>query len=106
VDVRKIVPLYEKYRVDMVLFGHLHTYNRSWPIKAGKLSPEGIIYLQSGGAGGNLEDFAPTRAWFSAKTFRGHHYCTISIHSGQLSLKMYDLNGSLRDFMELKKTTK
>jgi acid phosphatase type 7 len=105
-DIRKIVPLYEKYGVDMVLFGHLHTYNRSWPVKAGKVSPEGVIYLQSGGAGGNLEDFAPTRAWFSAKTYRGHHYCTLSIYGGQLSLKMYDLNGNLRDFIELQKAGK
>ncbi|MCB0570534.1 MAG: hypothetical protein KDC66_12245, partial [Phaeodactylibacter sp.] len=30
--VRQIVPLYEKYGVDIVLFGHLHTYQRTLPI--------------------------------------------------------------------------
>lgn len=101
--VRKIVPLFDQYGVDMVFFGHLHTYNRSLPVKDGKVTEKGVIYLQSGGAGGNLEDFAPTRAWFSAKTFRGHHYCLIDVHNKQLTLKMYDLTGSMRDYLEMRK---
>lgn len=102
--VRPIVPLYEKHDVDMVFFGHLHTYQRTMPIQNGKVTAHnGVIYVQGGGGGGNLEDFAPTRAWFSAKTFRGHHYLTINILGDQLSLRMYDLNGRLNDVMRLEK---
>jgi Icc-related predicted phosphoesterase len=102
--IRKIVPLYEKYKVDMVFFGHLHTYQRTLAIRDGKVNNNnGVIYVQGGGGGGNLEDFAPSRAWFSAKTYRGHHYFTITVHEGNLNLKMYDTEGRLKDYLDLKK---
>lgn len=102
--VRKIVPLYEKYGVDLVFFGHLHTYQRTLPIKESKIDRQnGVIYVQGGGGGGNLEDFAPTRAWFSAKTYRGHHYFIISVHENTLNLKMYDTEGRMRDYLDLTK---
>jgi acid phosphatase type 7 len=102
--IRKIVPLYEQYGVDMVFFGHLHTYQRTLPIKDNLVdSKNGVIYVQGGGGGGNLEDFAPSRAWFSAKTYRGHHYFTVTVHDGELSFKMYDTEGRLKDFLDLKK---
>jgi len=102
--IRKIVPLYERYGVDMVFFGHLHTYQRTLPIKENRVSKQhGVIYVQGGGGGGNLEDFAPSRAWFSAKTYRGHHYFTITVHESQLNFKMYDTEGRLKDYLDLNK---
>ena len=102
--IRQIVPLYEKYGVDMVFFGHLHTYQRTLPIKDNLVDQKnGVIYVQGGGGGGNLEDFAPSRAWFSAKTYRGHHYFIISVHNNTLNLKMYDTEGRMRDYFDLTK---
>ncbi len=102
--IRKIVPLYEKYGVDMVFFGHLHTYQRTLPIRDNLVDKQnGVIYVQGGGGGGNLEDFAPSRAWFSAKTYRGHHYFTITIYEKDLNFKMYDSQGRLKDFLDLSK---
>lgn len=103
-QIRKIVSLYEKYHVDMVFFGHLHTYQRSLPIADNKVVRRGgVIYVQGGGGGGNLEDFAPSRAWFSAKTYRGHHYFTVTIHDGVLNFKMYDTEGRLKDYLDIEK---
>lgn len=102
--VRQIVPLYEKYDVDIVFFGHLHTYQRTLPILNGRIDKRnGVIYLQGGGGGGNLEDFTPTRSWFSAKTYRGHHYFTVSAEGDELQLRMFDTEGRMRDFLTLKK---
>ncbi len=102
--VRELVPLYEQYGVDIVFFGHLHMYERTWPITDLEVDPEyGVVYLVSGGAGGNLEDTAPSRSWFSTKLYRGHHYSRIDIWGGKLFFKMYDLNGALKDYMELEK---
>jgi len=104
VHMRQIVPLYEQYGVDMVFFGHLHTYQRTLPIADDLVNEEnGVIYVQCGGGGGNLEDFAPARAWFSAKTYRGHHYATITIHSNQLSYKVFDTEGRMKDFLDIEK---
>ena len=103
-QVRELAQLYEKYQVDMVMYGHLHTYERTWPVMDGKVNPSnGVVYLVAGGAGGNLEDFAPTRSWFSTKVYRGHHYVKIDIFENELFFKMYDLNGALKDYMELRK---
>ena len=102
--MRPIVPLYEKYGVDMVFFGHLHTYQRSLPVVDALVKEtQGVIYVQCGGGGGNLEDFAPARAWFSAKTYRGHHYATITINGKQLRYQVFDAEGRMKDFMDLEK---
>ena len=102
--VQKIVPLYEEFGIDMVMFGHLHLYERSHPIKNRKVNFEaGTIHLLAGGGGGNLEDFAPTPAFFSAKNHRGHHYVLIELANQQLKLHMFDTNGSIRDSLLVQK---
>ena len=102
--VRQIVPLYEQFGVDIVLFGHLHTYQRTLPIAENIIDQQnGVIYIQGGGAGGNLEDFTPNHTWFSAKTYRGHHYFTFSILENDLTMRMYDSNGNMKDFMIVEK---
>lgn len=100
--VRRIVPLYEAYGVDLVFFGHLHTYQRTLPIKEGAIDRRnGVVYVQGGGGGGNLEDFAPTRSWFSGKTYRGHHYFTVAVDEDRIHLRMYDAEGRMRDFWDV-----
>lgn len=102
--VREIVPLYEKYNVDIAMFGHLHLYERSHPIRNGKVDFEnGTMHLLAGGGGGNLEDFAPTPAFFSAKTHRGHHYVTFEVLGDSLSMRMYDADGKVKDWFTIKK---
>ena len=102
--VRPLVPLFEKHNVDVVFFGHLHSYSRMGPIRKNRInSKDGVMYIQSGGAGGNTEDFAPSKTWFAQKVFAGHHYCLVNINDEQLVLKMYDVNGNLGDYLELHK---
>lgn len=102
--IRPIVKIFEKYAVDIVFFGHLHSYERTYPIYENKIdNKKGVIYLQNGGAGGNLEDFAPVPTWFSAKVFRGFHYTMIYINDNQLELRTIDLNGALIDLLTIMK---
>ena len=102
--VRQILPVYESMGVDAVFFGHLHTYERTHPILAGKADPAGVLYVQAGGAGGHLEDFTPTRNWFSARTFRGHHYVMITLWGDRLKLTAYDVHGRMIDVYEHTRT--
>ncbi len=101
--VQPLIPLYETYGVDIVFFGHIHDYERSWPLRDGKIDEQGVTYLQIGGAGGGLEDYAPTRSWFTAKVRRTHHYCLLSVHAGTLRLQVYDLEGRMFDSLEIHK---
>lgn len=63
------VPLFDKYRVDLVINGHNHIYERADTIRAGKprktpvgdtVRPEndGTTYVTAGAAGAGLYDFA------------------------------------------------
>lgn len=102
--VRKIVPLYEKHHVDIAMFGHLHLYERSHPMRDGKVDAEhGTVHLLAGGGGGNLEDFAPTPAFFSAKTYPDHHYVMIEILGDTLTMRMHGLDGAIRDVYSIEK---
>ncbi len=101
--VRKLIPLFEQYMVDMVFYGHLHCYERSWPVYKSKVDMNGITYIVSGGGGGNLENFAPHKTFFSAKTYRGHHYVIVNIFDNVFRLDTYDLEGKLIDTFEKNK---
>ncbi|MGD2033623.1 MAG: metallophosphoesterase family protein [Bacteroidales bacterium] len=102
--LREITALAEEHKVDIVFSGHLHVYERSYPMLSGNISlAGGTIYIVSGGAGGNPEDFAPERAWFNAKAFRGYHYMIVNLLENTMRLDVYDLQGNLIDYLQLKK---
>lgn len=106
-DARNLVPLYEAYGVDFCLFGHTHVYERSWPIKENMINQkEGVVYINSGGAGGFIEDFAPTRSWFTLELQTGHHYCTFAIFEKTLVFKAIDQEGRLFDSFQMDKEEK
>ncbi len=98
-----LIPLYEKYNVDIVFYGHIHSYERTWRIVNDKIDESGVVYIQTGGAGGNLEKSAVMRSWFTAKVKSAHNFCLVSINGNQLYLSAIDYNGSLFDQLELKK---
>ena len=102
--VRALMPLFDKYEVDIVWNGHIHSYERTWPLKGGKVvEAGGTIYMITGGGGGGLETPGPIRPWFQNNVRRGHHWCYVAINGGTLEMKAFDLEGRLFDFMTLKK---
>lgn len=97
-----LVSLLEKEGVKVFFFGHLHTYMRTFPIWEDQVNTtKGITYFQLGGMGGNLEDFAPNRVPFSAKTYRGHHYGTVTLTKEVFELRTYTLEGNLIDYHQI-----
>jgi predicted phosphodiesterase len=103
-NARQLAQLYEKHGVDMVFNGHIHVYERTWPIREGKVDrARGVIYLTSGGGGGKLENFAPVPTFFKAQCRSDYHFCLINIHGGQLSLRAFDHQGGLFDTLDIEK---
>ena len=98
-----LIPLYEKHNVDMVLNGHIHLYERTHPIRGGKVDPKGVVHVTSGGGGGNLEDFDPVPAFFKKQGRVTFHCCYFTVHGGQLECRVFDDEGRLFDQWELKK---
>lgn len=103
-QVQQLIPLFEKYNVDIVMFGHLHLGERTYPIREKKYSADGVVYVLAGGGGGNLEDFSPNPAFFTGKTHRNHHYFTVEIIESKLTLRMHDMHGNLRDQTHIDKS--
>ncbi len=102
--LRPLVELYERFGVDICFFGHIHDYERTWPIRDDKVDPDrGVIYVQMGGAGGGLEDYAPTRSWFTAKVRRDHHFVLVNVFGKTLHLQAIDQNGILFDQVTVQK---
>ncbi len=95
--MQKITSLYEKYKVDFVLNGHIHAYERTFPIKNNKVDNDGVVYLTSGGFGGGLENFTPTPAYFKAANRVDYHMVLFTITNNSLQLRAYDKDGQLFD---------
>lgn len=103
-NVRRLVPLYEKHGVDIAFAGHIHSYERTWPILQMAVNQKkGVRYIVSGGGGGGLEQAAPQRAWFTVHVQHGHHYCFAAVHDRTIQFKAYDLDGRLFDTFQLEK---
>jgi predicted phosphodiesterase len=101
---RQLVPLYEEYGVDIVWNGHIHSYERTWPIRSETAVEEGApFYMITGGGGGGLETAAPTRPYFQNNVRHGHHYVMVHINGGTLELKAFTLDDRLFDYLKLKK---
>lgn len=101
---RDLTPLYDAYNVDFCLFGHVHMYERSWPIFNNAINlKDGVVYINSGGAGGGLEDFDPARSWFTQELQTGHHYTTFNIFDKTLIFKAIDHEGRLFDTFQMTK---
>jgi len=103
-NIRTLAPIYEKYGVDIVWCGHIHDYERTWPIADNKVNQKtGVIYIQTGGGAAPLEQFAPTRSWFTAKLLRNWQYCYVTIFNGTFRMMAYDIDGKLYDYLEINK---
>lgn len=103
-NAQKLISLYERHGVDIAFNGHIHVYERTWPIYQLKVDPiKGVRYITSGGAGGGLERAAPQRTWFSLHFNPAHHFCYVTIHGKTIQFKAYDLEGRLFDVFEMTK---
>ncbi len=101
---RALIPLYEKYKVDVVMNGHIHLYERTWPVRGGRVDEKnGVVYLTSGGGGGKLEEFEPTPSFFKNQGRVDYHFCYFTVHGGTLECKAFDHEGRLFDSFALHK---
>ena len=103
--IRPLTELYDRHGVDLVLNGHIHSYERTWPISGGRVVDDGgVVYTITGGGGGSLEAPGPTRPEFNNTVRTGHHYCMIRLNGRTLEFFAYDLQNRLFDHMTIRKS--
>jgi len=107
-----LAPIFEEFRVDLVLAGHNHMYGRSQPLTKGQRdvpyaastthAEGGVTYVTTGGGGGKLdEEYRDMLYWPPGTTFSASHYTKVVVKDCSLSLQAIDVTGKVRDRLDL-----
>lgn len=83
---KHLVPLWEAYRVSLVLSGHDHVYVRS--VK------NGVTYIITGGGGAPLYPVNQTANPFQAYAAAAYHYLVFDVSETRLNGQAYDVAGT------------
>jgi acid phosphatase type 7 len=94
----RFVPILQRGGVDLVLNGHMQNYERSKPLRAGRRSRRGIVYVVTGGGGARLNGFVTKRRpkW-SARRGIFYHRLRIRVENHTFRGKAIDAGGDTRD---------
>jgi len=102
--IRPLTKLFDRYGVDIVWNGHIHSYERTWPIREGRVVEEGgTVYMIAGGGGGGLEQAGPIRPPFQNNVRRSHHFVFAAVNGRTMEIKSFDLDGRLFDTVTIRK---
>lgn len=89
-------------RVDFVVTGHSHLYERFRPIAPPGTYGSYVTYITSGGGAAPLHSIYPTH--YHAHTEKIHHFCLFHIKGNKLVMKAIDTQGRIIDQLEITKT--
>jgi predicted phosphodiesterase len=107
-------PLFDQYGVDIVLYGHNHAYERSYPLKYDKANPsvpiitnnskenyynytQGQIFATVGTAGQSVIHY-DSKSLYIVTQYEGYGFLDIDIAGNKLVAKFYSNNdGSVKD---------
>lgn len=111
---RALVPLFDRYRVDVVFSGHDHHYERSFAIRcdgvpvtpACVVKPEdpdrvrqgsGTLYFVTGAGGGPFAWRAVGVNWWTAFARQTYQYMSVEVEADALVVRSIDASGSAID---------
>jgi hypothetical protein len=101
-DLRRwLVPLFERHGVKLVLTAHEHNYVRSRPLLGARRHPRGVVYLVSGGGGGELQPLPPRPNPLTAGRGRFFHHLLVSVAGRTADVRAVDTAGRVRDRVRL-----
>ncbi|HZS39828.1 MAG TPA: metallophosphoesterase family protein [Polyangia bacterium] len=91
-------PVVDKYKVDLVLAGHDHDYERTKPMRGtvtGQTAADGTIYVVAGSAGAPLYP-SGTNFW-TATSESTFNYVVLRVHAGLLRATAFRGDGTMLD---------
>lgn len=105
-DMRSLCPVLEQYGVDVVFNSHTIVYERSHPLREGKVDfDNGIIYIVAGGAGAMPHWLLPKREWHTSQSLAVPHFVQVVATSEVMEIRAIDEEGRLFDQVLLRKGT-
>lgn len=90
----RVVPMLERYGVQLVLTGHEHNYERSAPMRGGAsvaTAARGTVYISTGGGGGILHPVRPRD--YYVKQASVNHYLRVEGDASQLTVRAIGIDG-------------
>jgi len=97
-DMRLLCPIFEQYGVDLVFNSHTIVYERSHPLREGRIDFEqGIVYIVAGGAGAMPEWLLPKREWHTSQSLAVPHFVQVIAAADRLEVRAIDADGRLFD---------
>ena len=100
------MPLFDKYKVDVVFTGHIHSYRRTVPLYEGAATEKGTIYISTGAAGERLRLNGPARISLEAATNPQPslpNYLVLETNAGEMKIQAFTQKGEEIDSVLLKK---
>ncbi|MEI6578469.1 MAG: FN3 domain-containing metallophosphoesterase family protein [Eubacteriales bacterium] len=91
---RFYAPVFDKYKIDLVLSGHDHVHCRTYPINNGKIVDDGkgVVYLsENSSSGSKFSDAPATAPWYAANCsqLRVPTYSVLAFEEGSLTINTY-----------------
>ena len=110
--IKSVVPIYDQYKVDLVLCGHNHHYERQYPLRGGVITDKrqtgykrqaGTVYVVQGGGGRELYDFAEIQPAMTAKREKVNGYLRLTVRkNGPLTVEAKRLDQTTIEKFEIK----
>ncbi len=103
IDVKNILhPIYEQYKVDMVITGHDHHYERSKPVVSDN-GEHGVTYIVGGNGGTSMRYIGKPKE-FSLKSTRTFGFALIEIEGTKINFKEISIDNRVLDEFTLDKS--
>jgi 3',5'-cyclic AMP phosphodiesterase CpdA len=96
------VPLFDQYKVDLVLAGHDHVYERFFPLRAGARDDTGTLYITTGGGGAELYPRKTEHA-NSALFQQKHHFVLLDASDCRMEISAVAIGGLVLDHTSIDK---
>ena len=92
------VPLFEEFGLRTAFEHHDHAYKRTHPLKAGRIDPNGIVYLGDGAWGvATRTPRRPDESWYLARSEAKRHGIIVTLHENRDHYLVVDSTGTVID---------
>lgn len=109
--IQKVQPIFDRYKVDLVLAGHDHHYERQFPLRGDVVTSrdretyrrgEGTLYVVQGGGGKSLYDFDVNFPDMLCLREKSYGYLRVTVRKGgPLTVEAKRLDGSIIEQFEI-----
>ncbi|MEI7576463.1 MAG: metallophosphoesterase family protein [Armatimonadota bacterium] len=108
--IDNVAPIYDKYKVDLVLQGHDHHYERQYPMRSNAIASKdkskykkgvGTLYVIEGGGGRPMYDFSDPMPEKCALREKTNGYLRVKVTKKSISLEAKRLDRSLIEKYEI-----